>query len=211
MPLAPRRITSADEMRALAHPLRMQLLELLGSEGAFTASEAGRRLGESAANVSWHLRLLARHGFVRQGEGPGRTRPWKLVALGLTFGEDAEDVTLATTLGDLLYDRELEVLRTSMRQQPAETPQWRAATGVVQSRLWLTPDEATAIEALFAAFTADDLMARNQNPSLRPPGSRLMALMGWVVPAGPPPAAAVETADASGRTPTCPVSQEETA
>ena len=72
MSVTQRRVTAAEEMRALAHPLRLQLLELLGSEGAFTASEAGRRLGETPANVSWHLRKLAEYGFVRQGEGRGR-------------------------------------------------------------------------------------------------------------------------------------------
>lgn len=186
MALAPRRITSAEEMRALAHPVRLQLLELLAAEGAFTASEAGRRLGETPANISWHLRLLARHGFVRQGEGPGRKRPWKLVALGLTFGEDAEDRTLATTLGDLVYDREFDVLRTSLRQLPNESRQWQDASAVFESRLWLTPDEASEIAGLFQAFIDERLLDRNQDPSKRPAGSRLMALMGWVVPAGPP-------------------------
>ena len=59
MALVQRRVTGADEMRALAHPLRLRLLELLGAEGAFTASEAARRLDETPANVSWHLRTLA--------------------------------------------------------------------------------------------------------------------------------------------------------
>jgi DNA-binding transcriptional ArsR family regulator len=191
MALVPRRITSAEDMRAVAHPLRLRLLELLGAEGAFTASEAARRLGESPANVSWHLRLLARHGFVRQGDGPGRTRPWKLIALGMSFGEDAEDATLATALGDLFYDHEFDVLRSSMRHQAEETEDWRDARSVVQSRLWLTADEAHALgQRVLAEFADDDLLARNQDPERRPAGARLMAVMGWVVPAGPAKSAA---------------------
>lgn len=188
MPITQRRITAASDMRALAHPLRLQLLELLGTEGAFTASEAARRLDETPANVSWHLRKLAQHGFVRQGGGPGRNRPWKFVAQSLAFGDDAEDPAAATALSDLFYDREFQVLCTSMRQQAAESQRWRDATSVVQSRLWLTPEEAHRLgRALHDLFAGENgLLERNQRPELRPSDARPMALMGWVVPFGPP-------------------------
>jgi len=177
-------------MRALAHPLRLQLLELLGSEGAFTASEAARRLDETPANVSWHLRKLAEHGFVRQQEARGgRAKPWKLIAQSLTFGEDAEDQTAATALTDLVLEREFHVLRTSLRQQSAESTLWRDATAVLQSRVWLTPGEAKEVgERLREILVGEDRLDRNQEPSLRPPTSRLMALMAWVVPYGEPTA-----------------------
>ena len=202
MPITQRRVTAAEEMRALAHPLRLQLLELLGTEGAFTASEAARRLDETPANVSWHLRKLARYGFVRQGAGPGRARPWKFVAQSLSFGDDAEDRAAATALSDLFYEREFQVMRTSMRQQQVEDQEWRDATSVVQSRLWLTPDEAAALgRKLLDLFLDESALERAQDPALRPDGARLMALMSWVVPCGPPAqsvagTAATEPADA---------------
>lgn len=176
-------------MQALAHPVRLRLLDLLGAEGSFTASEAGRRLDESPANVSWHLRQLAKHGFVRQGEGPGRTRPWRYVAQSLTFGDDAEDASLATALGDVFYEREFQVLLTSMRDQQREQQRWRDATSVVQSRLWLTDDEAKDLGCRLEAMLLDaGYLERNQDPERRPAASRLMALMGWVVPLGDAPA-----------------------
>jgi len=188
VPITQRRVTAAEEMRALAHPLRLQLLELLGTEGAFTASEAARRLDETPANVSWHLRKLATYGFVRQGESRGRARPWKFVAQSLTFGDDAEDQTVATALSDVFFEREFHVLRTSMRQQPTEPEAWRDATSIMQARLWLTPDEARELgDRLKEIFLSDVLVDRNQDPSQRPPGARLMALMSWVVPCGPAP------------------------
>ncbi len=193
MPVTQRRVTTAEEMRALAHPLRLQLLELLASEGAFTASAAARRLGETPANVSWHLRKLAEHGFVRQSQGAGRARPWKFVAQSLTFGEDAEDQTAATALTDLVLEREFQVLRTSLRQQSSEGQTWRDATAVLQSRFWLTPQEAADLgEQLKEIFASEDLMERNQDASRRPPGARLMALMSWVVPYGDQPQDGVE-------------------
>jgi hypothetical protein len=60
-------------LRALAHPLRLRLLELAAAEGAITTSLAAARTGESTANCSFHLRLLARHGFL-VGTGAGRDR-----------------------------------------------------------------------------------------------------------------------------------------
>ena len=53
-------------MRALAHPVRVALLELLGRDGPMTATQAGEALGESPANASFHLRTLAKYGFVEE-------------------------------------------------------------------------------------------------------------------------------------------------
>ena len=51
-------------LRVVAHPLRLRLLSLLTAE-AFSAAEAARVLGESQANVSYHLRRLAQVGLVQ--------------------------------------------------------------------------------------------------------------------------------------------------
>ncbi|GAB3574911.1 hypothetical protein GCM10027406_05670 [Leifsonia lichenia] len=51
------------DLRVLAHPLRLQLLSLLGGS-ALSAAEAARELGESQANVSYHLRRLREAGLV---------------------------------------------------------------------------------------------------------------------------------------------------
>jgi len=52
-----------DTLRALAHPLRVRLLSLLTGE-SLSAAEAARRLGDTQANVSYHLRRLADVGLV---------------------------------------------------------------------------------------------------------------------------------------------------
>jgi DNA-binding transcriptional ArsR family regulator len=67
-------------LRALAHPLRLRLLELAAAEGSVTTSLASERTGESSANCSFHLRLLARHGFLvgAAGARDRRERPWRL-------------------------------------------------------------------------------------------------------------------------------------
>ncbi len=172
-------------MKALAHPLRLDLLDLLVVRGSMTASEAAVVLRQTPANVSWHLRKLAEHGFVRQAtEGPGRRRPWKAVAQSLMWGEDAEDDTTAAALGDIAFEREFQRLRAAVAALPAEPEAWRDATTVNQSRLWLTAEEAKELGAQMRDLfwgKAD----RFTDPSARPPGARVMALMGWIVPSGP--------------------------
>ena len=92
-PSVPRRqLTDAREIRAVAHPLRMALLEALGREGPLTATEAGELLGESPANMSFHLRTLAKYGFVEEAPGgTGRQRPWRRVTAGHVFDLDSEE------------------------------------------------------------------------------------------------------------------------
>ena len=71
-------ITDPTIIRALAHPVRMGLIELFGVRETLTATQASEALGESPANCAFHLRTLAKYGFVEEaGGGRGRERPWK--------------------------------------------------------------------------------------------------------------------------------------
>ncbi|GAB4058050.1 winged helix-turn-helix domain-containing protein [Catellatospora paridis] len=73
-------VSDPTAIRALAHPLRLDLLELLTASGPATAAHCGRILGVPQANCSFHLRQLARYGFVEDA-GPGRDqreRRWRV-------------------------------------------------------------------------------------------------------------------------------------
>lgn len=56
-----------DSLRVLAHPLRLRILSLL-TGAAMSASEAARELGDSQANVSYHLRRLYEAGLLEVAE-----------------------------------------------------------------------------------------------------------------------------------------------
>ncbi|WP_245929281.1 winged helix-turn-helix domain-containing protein [Murinocardiopsis flavida] len=75
----PRREIDAVAMKGLAHPLRMRIWEAFGVHGEATASMLGRLLGESSGATSYHLRQLARFGFVEEvPEQPtARERWWR--------------------------------------------------------------------------------------------------------------------------------------
>lgn len=188
MPLSRRRVTDASALKALAHPLRLSLLELLLVDGAHTASQAGATLGETPANCSWHLRKLAEHGFVREVAGvPGRSRPWQAVVEGLTWGDaadDAESTAAGEALIDVLLDRELQRLRAARAAAAAEPPEWRDATRFHQAQTWATAEEAEALsDAMVALFQTH--RGRITEPDSRPEGARLVSLVGWLAPSGP--------------------------
>lgn len=189
MPLSRRRVTDASALKALAHPVRLALLELLVVEGARTASQAGAALGETPANCSWHLRKLAEHGFVREVTGvPGRSRPWRAVTEGLTWGDDADDpetTAAGDALSDVLLEREVQRLRASRAAAPTEQEHWRSASSFHRSQAWLTAHEARALSDAMAALFGSWPTERISDPQARPDGARLVSLVGWLVPSGP--------------------------
>jgi DNA-binding transcriptional ArsR family regulator len=67
-------IPDLEGLRALTHPLRLKLLGELRRHGPATASGLGVRLGESSGATSYHLRALAKAGFVVDVPDRGTTR-----------------------------------------------------------------------------------------------------------------------------------------
>jgi DNA-binding transcriptional ArsR family regulator len=188
MPLSRRRVTDAAALKALAHPVRLALLELLMTAGPHTATEAAAALEQTPANCSWHLRKLGEHGFVREAAGAtGRHRPWRVVAEGLTWGDpgDAESAGEASdALTDMLLERELQRLRAARAAQPHEPAAWQAATGLHHALAWVTPEEAAELSATFQQVLTRH--AHRSGPAAtRPKDARLVSLVAWLAPSGP--------------------------
>jgi DNA-binding transcriptional ArsR family regulator len=76
-----------SRLRGLVHPVRMQLLRLLQQDGPATATGLAARIGQSSGVTSYHLRLLAQHGFVVEDteRGTGRDRWWRAVHRSTSF------------------------------------------------------------------------------------------------------------------------------
>ncbi|MGI8870816.1 MAG: ArsR/SmtB family transcription factor [Mycobacteriales bacterium] len=88
--IEPRHLVDPQVMRALSHPLRIRLLDVLAEHGPLTATQISDYVNQSPTTCSFHLRSLGRHGFVEEaGGGKGRSRPWRYLARGL-FIDDAE-------------------------------------------------------------------------------------------------------------------------
>jgi DNA-binding transcriptional ArsR family regulator len=189
--LARRHVRDTEALKALAHPLRVALLAALVTEGPMTASQAAARVDGTPSNCSWHLRKLAEHGFVREARGgTGRNRPWQVVSEGLSWGEDgdaAQDPAVdlaADALTDVLVERELQRLRAARASRDREPAEWREATGLTHTQLWLTAEEARQLRASLSALLRTHV-ERAGSPDLRPREARLVSLVGWLVPSGP--------------------------
>lgn len=68
------RVLDAGALKALAHPLRVRIFDILSLHGAQTASSLAEQLGESSGATSYHLRALAKHDLIREVEGRGTAR-----------------------------------------------------------------------------------------------------------------------------------------
>lgn len=182
-------VRDSQALRALAHPLRIRLLEELAISGSLTATEAAALVSESPANCSWHLRQLARYGFVEEAEaGPGRRRRWRLLPQQNRWPDWDEDeqVRLAGTAATLaLLAREHDALRAWLASAGTAPAGWRDAGFITQSIGWLTAEELNQvgheINEVFLRY-ADRL----SNPARRPPGAKPVRLIGWGIPARPP-------------------------
>jgi len=111
--MPPPRELDLESLKALSHPLRVQIVNALSIYGAATASGLAERFGESSGATSYHLRQLERHGFIREleGKGTGRERWWERVPGALNIGSSAAVETPAGHSAAQLIFREF--LQTS--------------------------------------------------------------------------------------------------
>lgn len=145
-------------LRALSHPLRVRILELLRADGPATASGLAQRVGESSGTTSWHLRQLAEYGLVTEDaeRGNRRDRWWKAVHEGETFhGKDfIDDPDLAGPFSAYTHTL-IEQRYAAEAQFVAELRDWADdwidKVAFHDSPLSLTPDETAAMsEEIFA-------------------------------------------------------------
>ena len=140
-----RRIDDPAALKALAHPLRVALLSHLLASGPSTASECAAAVDSSASNFSWHLRHLARHGFVEPAEGDdGRERPWRATEVGFALGGDPADpatVTRQDALIALQLGEEAKLAQRFLDGRRGLDPAWREASTVHGYAISATPGE----------------------------------------------------------------------
>jgi DNA-binding transcriptional ArsR family regulator len=184
-----RELTDPRSMRALAHPLRLSLLELLRHEGPLTATEAGERIGETPASCSFHLRQLAKYGFVEEAprKGGGRRRPWRAVDMGMRFTDvhdDPETAEAAIGLERVLRDRNLRRAQAGLDGRLAQPREWRETLGMSDYTLYVTPDELRAVDEAILA-TARRYQHRIEDPAQRPEGSQPIQLLWMAYPYRP--------------------------
>lgn len=179
-----RQITDPQALRALAHPVRLKLLELLTVEGPATGRRLADLTGESTASVSYHVGQLTKWGLVEPAldRARGRERPWRATSRGITWtatGDGSPEFAAASRLlREQFIGRGLATLVQFQRHEAEFDVTWREAAWLGDDIGYLDPDELTEaterIKAVIAEYT-DGGRPRKQ-------GARPVAFFAYAVP-----------------------------
>lgn len=165
-------------LKALAHPLRVQMYERLATHGPSTASALAEQLGESSGSTSYHLRQLARHGFVQecQGRGTGRERWWEVVPGGFEvraadMAEPAVRDANRAMMSESFRLREQNV-RDFMNAIDSYEEPWVGAGVISLTNVHMTHEKLrdfiARYQALLAEVAADLSVSASPEPGSRP-------------------------------------------
>lgn len=179
-----KQITDPQALRALAHPIRLKLLELLTVDGPATGKTLAGLTGESTASVSYHVGQLAKWGLVEPAVdlARGRERPWRATSRGFTWtatGDGSPEFTAASrALREQFIARRLAALDEYQRHEDEFDLTWQEAAWLGEDAGYLDPGELTEaterIKAVIAEYT-DPARPRRQ-------GARRVAFFAYAVP-----------------------------
>ena len=172
------------DMRALAHPARMAIIDALASGDELTATECAALTGLTPSATAYHLKLLERYGLAEPApaRSDGRERPWRATDRRRRFDLDSSTpagAAAAATVALAHFDRSRAVGEQFMATQHEEPRQWQDAASLTSADLWLTVEEARKVTADLAA-ALEPYRARALTD--RPDGSRRVRVMSLVVP-----------------------------
>ena len=179
-------------MRALAHPVRLAILNRLREDGPNTATGLSEHVGATPSVTSWHLRHLAKHGLVRDAEhqGNGRERWWESAARGFRFAasdEPARDAQRA--LWAAIEQVEGDLVSAWAREvEPHLELAWLTASGRANTTVLVTLEELKGIEAAIEELLAPYVLRKDAPATEVPDAARLVRLLRYTLP-GPAPRA----------------------
>lgn len=181
MPGNPIELTDPQMMRALAHQARIAIWTHLGLHGPATATECAEIAGLSPSACSYHLRTLAKYGFVEEdpdSAADGRERPWRARLLAFNM-LDRPGAPAATQVASRLLVENMraaaEELRARYLSRQSEYPaDWQAAAGEVFSVAHVTPDELDRMRSQVLEVMAQYVRL---DPASRTTGARPVRIM----------------------------------
>ncbi|MFF1381318.1 ArsR/SmtB family transcription factor [Streptomyces sp. NPDC058308] len=208
---APQELSDLRVLKALAQPRRQQMLQHLTVHGPATSATLARALGLNTGATSYHLRELARYGFVEETPGPergragrghpgsggpghGRERWWRAVPGDRRFPprsrQSPETRLVMDELHHLSYAADLELFARLQRQSGGELGDWYDAFLSSRGTIRLTLPELTEF---FEEYIA--LLNRYKRPDADTPAAARTVLTRFL--AFPAPADDREEADPS--------------
>jgi hypothetical protein len=129
-------------LKALAHPLRVRIFDLLSAHGPQTASSLAAMLGETSGSTSYHLRTLSAHDLIREVEGRGtaRERWWELPQGRIDIPGPSEAMSPANRAAAQIVSSEFfrlrhETLMSWVNRPDSDVPEGWKDTGLIATTL----------------------------------------------------------------------------
>ncbi|MEU0526137.1 winged helix-turn-helix domain-containing protein [Streptomyces niveus] len=180
-------VLDAKGLRALAHPIRVQLVGLLRKHGPSTATRLAERLGVNSGTASYHLRQLGDAGFVEEDaeRGNARERWWRAVHQSTRFTEpELAEREPEAALAYLQSVAAAYTLRTQRALSELQTlpDQWRGTFDISDWPLRLTPEETVnlreELHALLARYRSDS----PETAAEAPEGAERVSMIAQILP-----------------------------
>jgi DNA-binding transcriptional ArsR family regulator len=92
-------IEQPEQLKALGHPLRLKVLQVLGeSEKPMTNRELAASLSVDPGHLHFHVRMLHRAGLIELANAAGREKPYRPVAKHFKVSQEIRATGLASDL-----------------------------------------------------------------------------------------------------------------
>jgi DNA-binding transcriptional ArsR family regulator len=178
-------LTEPRALRALAHPIRLELISLLRRGGPLTATQAGERIDESAASCSFHLRQLAKYGLVEEaGGGRGRERPWQATAISTEWaarGSDDETDTAGAMLSRVVVERYFQSALEWLERRGSEDAEGVDAAAMSDALVYMTAAELRDLDQGIRGLL-EPFLKRLEDHEQPAPGARPVNVIGLAFP-----------------------------
>lgn len=140
-------VSDPSGLRAMAHPLRLQLIGSLRVDGPQTVGMLSERLDAAPGSISFHLGTLERHGFVEQAPDLARDRRerwWRATAERTTFEpvdlhDDPAQRAAGRAMRQAIVQQYAAGQLTYLETEDTLDPAWIAAATMGDDAMWLTP------------------------------------------------------------------------
>ncbi|MBI2757004.1 MAG: winged helix-turn-helix transcriptional regulator [Chloroflexi bacterium] len=162
----------------------MAILDFLRTVGAATATQCAEAVGESPSACSYHLRTLAKWGFVAEAEGDDRReRPWRNVSRRFAWSSESATTPDQLSAGRAILDatlaRDDRIVATFLDHEERVDTAWRETAAFYGTSLYMTPDEVRGlceqVQRLIEPYTRDQ-------PEQRPDGAGSVRVVFRTVP-----------------------------
>jgi DNA-binding transcriptional ArsR family regulator len=179
----------ATALKALAHPLRVRMYDLLGDNGPATASQLAEQVGESSGTTSYHLRQLAKHGFIEEDPDRGnkRDRYWRVRGYDLHASDmldDPEAVHDFRVVSQELWRSYARQIENWFRTADRWGPEWMDSSVSSMARFAATQEEMRELREDVLALAYERIERwQDREP---PEGSTRVVMQFHLFPLGEP-------------------------